>query len=69
MAKAFGKHTEIYLSDKCVPKLAERLYAVLKTSIRRRVQIPTKHIISVINLTTKLHAETRALWYDNHCLD
>ena len=44
MAKAFGKRTEIYLSDKCVSKLAERLYAVLKTSIRCRVQIPTKHI-------------------------
>ncbi len=47
MAKAFGKRTEIYLSDKCVSKLAERLHAVLKTSIRCRVQIPTKHIKQV----------------------
>lgn len=27
-----------------------------------RVQIPTKHIIGLINLATKLHAETCALW-------
>ena len=61
MAKAFGKRTEIYLSDKCVSKLAERLYAVLKTSIRCRVQILTKHIkplckdASILKITRVIH--------------
>ena len=62
MAKAFGKRTEIYLSDKCVSKLAERLYAVLKTSIRCRVQIPTKHIKRVRGTKTdNLQTSSRLL--------